>query len=745
MGNYPTINPDKIPQTLKEKRIWVPWVYKRTENGGKLGKVPMRFGSRGGLIRQGKNRELYTFNKAHRLSDRHQCGIGLFIQDDVGGLDIDDVGVEVKTIDDLPQKYREIVNDFEDTYIETSVGKKGVHILGIYYGENGYKKVKEKGLEFFINTNRFLTFSGRSLNGSKVSDITEGIDSLYSKFTTVEKPPILSNNEGVGWQDTDEEFIRFMENNKLKPYGLVWAGDEYTFERDYSSDDSAMDQALFNYLLFFLGPDEERIERLALQSGWYQNNPSRQRKWARRDYVGRTIARSIKDHKGGYYEESNKNIDSPTLELQPAKNVYDGLIQLKSQFPRLMQDIDNHIQGCSYYRQPLFSTFTTIFLIGCLINRNISVDGQIWGNLYIKMLGKTGCGKDIHLKYVRECLEQLTIPYITNVGSRAGLEDAIFESNGLAILFADESRPNFTDNAIALMDYENELFTSHGGLLRPRRLSLRGPNASPPPPIKNPFFSKLSATTVEAQFGEQSWDRMVSGEASRTLFLLVKDRPLYVEPNFRKDDMLENVPELKSWYKSMIPEIDSGDLFSTREISFSPAAQRYYVKRQVELDIKLNDPTLHKITYSLGTRVGELSRKLAFIFTIADNPKAETVPRKWIKVAFDFMVAYVNTTRETILPHVAKDKRMVEVNHAFDLLKSLMRNKKKTSRTKTFKKYAEHIMNNKMPRSAFMQLLHIDAENMDMIERTLVASGRIKVEKAGSRGQLVVWAIIEEF
>ena len=253
--------------------------------------------------------------------DRYNCvGIGVEFTDGLAGIDIDS-----HHWDDGNPLADEILDMFAGTYMERSVSGIGWHILFyVDYGRLndmgiidddlnivGYQKHNKKlDIESYLK-GRYFTWTNnvdmeKHPTDFVVRDMTEQFVMFLNKYMKLEKPKPEPTTRIIEAVDMSiEELIdkaRTGDKNGAKFSALYDDGDLSA----YNDDHSAADQALCNYLAFWLGKDAAKMDTAFRASALMRP------KWdevhdGTRTYGEMTIDRAIQDQPEVYSGKSRVN------------------------------------------------------------------------------------------------------------------------------------------------------------------------------------------------------------------------------------------------------------------------------------------------------------------------------------------------------------------------------------------------------------------------------------------------------
>ncbi|MEE9402599.1 MAG: hypothetical protein V3V47_05300 [Desulfobacteria bacterium] len=303
---------DVLP-TLQTQRIWVNW--KQIQRNGKTTKVP--FDSQ--THKPAKSNDPATWGSFQEAIDasndgKAYNGIGVMLSPDdmlvMGDLD----GCVVDGVIDAGAQW---IIDKLNTYSEISPSGQGVRILFNARMPDKHRcklvgnKLPEKfeGLKAFevYHKERFATITAKHLEGTlptvenrqrEIEEVYEAVfgEKLFAPTTNTSNAPEKSVSAFDGSDDELIERARKAKNGK-KFIALFDDGDL----SGHGGDASAADEALVCHLLFWTGPDHERIDRL------FQRSKLCRDKWTNReDYRQRTIDAALEKVKKFYSPPKHK-------------------------------------------------------------------------------------------------------------------------------------------------------------------------------------------------------------------------------------------------------------------------------------------------------------------------------------------------------------------------------------------------------------------------------------------------------
>ena len=262
-----------IPEELKQMKHWVLW---RLESGKKIPYQITR--SKASTTNPAA---WTTYNKAlecYNHSGGRYNGLGfVFTNSGITGIDIDDC-IENGKI----SKEAQTVIDGLNSYTEKSQSSLGIHVL---VKGTIPKAVKTKQIELY-NTARYFALTGDTIQGTQVEQRQLQLDELYKKYAPAE---VQDSIERVDIDDLLERAFHSVKGFKIKAlYDGEW-------QELYSSQSNA-DQALCDYLAFWLDKDFNAIDEAFQSSALYRP------KWDREDYKSWTINKAIQGCKKSYQE-----------------------------------------------------------------------------------------------------------------------------------------------------------------------------------------------------------------------------------------------------------------------------------------------------------------------------------------------------------------------------------------------------------------------------------------------------------
>lgn len=305
---------NQIPAELKALPQWVCFNYEeRTNNKGepnttKVLKTPGAF-NRNGWPVNAKPDKPETWRTFSESVDAYKtgkfAGIG-FVLKHGGGYVFIDLDKCVNDDGSISTSAQQIIEKFNNTYIERSVSGKGFHIVCkgditkyLPEGRTGSKTGKTiidgiKEIESY-HERRFLTFTGNIIGNGIITECQPAIDWLYKTYPALNKSTnktTAAASRSLFVTHDDNKLIQVIQNSK---HANLWNGSAIGA---YNNDESAIDQALMNVLPFYCRGDKETMRRIFSASALGQRD-----KWRNRpDYQERTINEALRTWDGTIYD-----------------------------------------------------------------------------------------------------------------------------------------------------------------------------------------------------------------------------------------------------------------------------------------------------------------------------------------------------------------------------------------------------------------------------------------------------------
>jgi putative DNA primase/helicase len=302
---------------IRALRQWLVW--RLEERHGRPTKIPYSPAT-GQRASSTTPENWVSYQEAVRACKEHGYdGIGfVFSKDDpFCGLDLDDC-LDPKT-GELESWARQIVEEL-DSYTEISPSGTGVHILmraTLPVGRN------RKGRFEAYDKGRYFTVSGKHLAGTPraIENRQEELQDVVRRV--FEQPSANGRTEPVAVPEqlenglTDDDVIRkALAASNGERFSRLWTG-----STDKYGSSSEADLALCGMLAFWTGPDPEWIARLFRHSGLYR------RKWERKDYRERTIARALEGRTEFYVPGRTAPLKDNSVKCDPGETTIEKALE----------------------------------------------------------------------------------------------------------------------------------------------------------------------------------------------------------------------------------------------------------------------------------------------------------------------------------------------------------------------------------------------------------------------------------
>lgn len=361
------VNPEEIPEVLRDRDQWVAWhvacreCHTNHELGaeecktegcdGEPSKVPVNPSS--GYNASSTDPDTWgSFDQAlryHRDETTHSHGVGYMFDPEgtVVGLDLDDVrdpetGELEPWAEDLVERL--------DSFTEISVSGTGLHIfvLGIKAGDN-CRRGQESTLDRFdkaelemYDESRYFAVTGERLEETPagVKQRNDTLANVYEEFLTDADEDQQELGDSDSTDDTeptptadldDEELIKKAKNaENARKFKSLWKGRTSGYESH-----SEADLALCSLLAFWTGGDKEQIDDLFRESGLMRDKWDEDR--GSDTYGERTIEKAL-DGRDEFYQPGE---GTTSLDVNTAK------VALESHLNRYENDPDrdmNHAE-----------------------------------------------------------------------------------------------------------------------------------------------------------------------------------------------------------------------------------------------------------------------------------------------------------------------------------------------------------------------------------------------------------------
>jgi len=256
---------DNLPQLIKDTGQCCVWNLEKRK--GRNTKVP--YNPITGRHAYVDNPETFVDFETAVNAVSNYSGIGIRVNGRIIAIDLDHCIENGQ----LLSWAKEIVERFNNTYIEISPSGTGIRILALmpegYTYDSSTFYIKKGNVEVYVAgaTNRFVTLTG---NVYQKAEVTEQVDAMEWLLDTHMKRKQPISNNPISDRDSylsDERVIEVAMNavNSAK-FTKLWNGDII----GYPSNSEA-DSALCSMLAFYCNGNMEQVDRLFRQSGLYRN------------------------------------------------------------------------------------------------------------------------------------------------------------------------------------------------------------------------------------------------------------------------------------------------------------------------------------------------------------------------------------------------------------------------------------------------------------------------------------------
>lgn len=387
-----TPNLEKIPPELKALPQWVCYRPDKSPVDPKTG----HDAKANDPATWGQYKQAVNHYQAHQGNGVAGVGFEFSQADPYVGIDLDNC--RDPDTGEIEPWARDIIKRM-DSYTEISPSGQGVHILVRGKLPSGGRKtqvmkeltVKDgvKRRTEMYDVGRYFTMTGHHLEGTPttIENRQEELMPLHTeifgqKIKAAQAPADPSPRLDL----SDRELIeRAHKAANGENFARLWQGDI----SEYGDDDSRADLALCSHLVFWFGPDPERIDRIFRQSGL------RREKWEKRaDYRERTISKAIADTTEFYnpHQRQTGNNKPQENQKQFPKRPWPALGEaayygVAGQFVKL---VEPHTEA-----DPVALMLQSLAGAGNLLGRKVSItiDGSEHGlNLSPVLVGDSGAG-----------------------------------------------------------------------------------------------------------------------------------------------------------------------------------------------------------------------------------------------------------------------------------------------------------------------------------------------------------------
>lgn len=312
------LQPDPVPETLKDRDQWVAWRYQYDTDRDEWTKIPVDVTTES-YARSTDPDTWTSFSRAvayHDRDDTDTDGVGFVVHDGdlVVGIDLDDC----RDPDDGDlEAWASDLRDYVPTYAEVSPSGTGLRLFGLGFipdgGNRGDIEDADGHLEMY-DSGRYLTVTGHHVDGTPtdVRQVNDEIADVHAEYIADDapatEPPEAAGDGGVqaetpdanpgyetpgpgstdGGSDlSDDELLeKAKDAENGEKFKRLWIGDTSRYESH-----SEADLALCGMLAFWTGGDRRRIDDLFRQSDLYRDKWDADR--GGQTYGERTIEKAL--------------------------------------------------------------------------------------------------------------------------------------------------------------------------------------------------------------------------------------------------------------------------------------------------------------------------------------------------------------------------------------------------------------------------------------------------------------------
>jgi hypothetical protein len=421
----PKVRVKKIPKELKKGKAFVVWSYKqksgREGKPDKWDKLPLN-PSTGKPASVTNPKTWCPFSKAFgTYCDGDYDGVGRVINEPYVGIDLDKCR---KPSTGEIDSWAEDIIDKLDSYSEISPSGKGVKIWLRGALPKGRRRIDN--IEMY-DSGRYFTLTGHHLEGTPttVEKRQEELEEVYQDLFPKRKGLRThggGESSSVSNNMTDAAIIKkALESDKK--FKRLWEGRI----KAYKSQSEA-DLALCSKLGFYLGRDQERIDRSFRKSRLYR------KKWEREDYRNSTILKAIAETTETYSEQLQTTARSRQTEVEVSEFPTSSMAGVAAEFAELYS---------SYLEvPPHFFYMAFLTCLGSVVADRLTLASEVkpQPRLYVILLGESADDRKSTalikvIEFFQEAIEDLYVCW--GVGSAEGLQAELEQSRQL-LLCCDE-------------------------------------------------------------------------------------------------------------------------------------------------------------------------------------------------------------------------------------------------------------------------------------------------------------------
>jgi hypothetical protein len=571
-----------------------------------------------------------------------------------------------------------------NSYCEISQSGNGVHLFCFAEkpGDSCKRKLGKWDLEIYNNA-RFIAVTGNTLGTfRKIQKSQEQLTTLYNTYFNEKKSPQVSDLV----TSPPLEDVEILGKLSKKIDRLLNKGERY------SSDESGMDQALMNKLVFY-SQNKDQIERIFHNSTYYKTKTEQHKtKWSRADYRQRTFDKAINSSTAFYQPKSiHKSLRTPQNPdtQESAEKTLASLGESIKKAARLLlgdenpckefaidefpEEIQDYVKSISRSTDasPIMIFGSCLSCISAYASRvYVEYIGKLYPNLYQLFLAASGGFKSTALRYgcyfayenekssaMKQRAELAAAAAISNKQDRDKEHYCILTRRALSAkllpakttserLFRDLSRGK--KGLLPLSEFSDWLSSFEANYNKPLKAIFTDlydcppfyevttcGNELDPIVITDPYISILGFSAPDWLEGQVSDKDVMKGFFSRFLIFYVRERG----------------KKLKAWpeapftpsegFKKVLERIEKCE----GEYHFSPEARKHYeaIFDAVQ-EILAEKQEAHALLEPFTKRWCPSILKVALLLHLAESPNTREIPAKHIRSAAKYIGCAIKST-----------------------------------------------------------------------------------------------------
>lgn len=629
---------EKIPAELRKLPQWV--CFDITEDGRKIPYIP------GSDSQAASNRptEWRSFRAACedvKAGKRQHLGFAFAPHNNLVFIDLDDL-----TDPDQPEVLERI-----NTYAQRSVSGRGVHLIcrGTFRGAGKHpKKPHDAGI---FKEGRFCLMTGDVLpERDEIKEIPEGDLQAIHNWLGGDMNR-LNTMELVEYKATIPDLTVYeMCRDFSSKFEELCAGRWEQFP-EYNGDHSAADHALISTLCDFTDCNEQVRWLFKVSGMWTAERQAKKAGHGENGYIDRTI-KKIRARQGKDYERSRLvqlDFSRPLVEAQditepiPEDRGSDALIEALPD--GLVKDLARHSFQTSFLPLQEASLLVGLGALSGIVGRGFLTPTGMGLNLWVVLVGTTGCGKDEFQSGMQRIFNVLgtKTPAALNI-----LGGEIASGPGLETVFTDTKRfisyvpefdrfykntanPNGQPHQVSLQQALLNSFNlaKVGGALRVRRRAQAGDTARL---IDRPCLCLVGEATPDALFASMTTNDISSGLLPRFMLLEVAPESYSLRPNTKQGSAMLPVDVLERLERLSLAMDKADVLNSYKLVRQSKTAGRQLQEIDYQKRLLIRTMREGDNTQELHNRTGLKVYRLASLLAVAedfDSPRIDTHHVEW--------------------------------------------------------------------------------------------------------------------